>query len=460
MPVLQAPLFVGGIALLAAFAMFFWPAKAASFLLLFAPVIWAFGATDIHSSDPAATNIVTAVSGVATVMYARFLFVPQKNRSLAWLQRAAIVYCLAILPAAFFSPSFKAGIGGSLRLICPVVFLFAILRCSPPWNIHTPQFRAIALSTICMFGVIVAAQFTGEGTLYLGGFDRLRAFALSPQHVSLYSVLMVGVLISGVLLGRRRYLYMSGIAVLLACAYLTGFRTAWIGLASLISVVMVIAVRSGLAKFLALLIALSLLAASGIIVQSLARYAHADEAMSVDLLDAIMSGRIKTDAIAFDRYLRGTPSEWLFGIGGVHSSSEATLEGGGTGDAVHSDLFATLIECGIIGALGYLCFNLTIGWILLRSMRYLPRQHASRTFVAVGFSCFIAFTLMGISGALYTNVFVGWCYYGFLGIILAQIPDSPLAYQNEGKYCNPAVTAAVKLGRHAYVHYGMRAGVV
>ena len=421
MAVLQTPVFVGGVALLTALAIMLWPAKTTAWLLLLAPIIWAFGSADIHTSEPAAANMVMAVSGVATVMYARFLFVPQKDHLLTWLQRAAIVYCITVLPGAFFSTSFKTGIGGTLRLICPVVFLFAILRCSPPWNVRAPQFKAIAFSTVCMLGVIVAAQFTEESTLYLGGFDRLRAFALSPQYISLYSVVIVGILTCGILHHKYRYLCMAGILGLVFCTYLTGYRTAWIGMALLIGLVIVFAVRSGVVKFVALLVTLGLLGASGIIVQSLARYAHADEVISMDTLDAITSGRIKTDSIALDRYVKGTPVEWLFGIGGVYSSRQATLEGGGSGDAVHGDLLGTLIECGIASMLGYLFFNITIGWILLRILRYLPPQHSAQTLVRVAFASFVAFMIMSISGALYTNVFVGWYYYGFMGLALAQV---------------------------------------
>jgi O-antigen ligase len=282
----------------------------------------------------------------------------------------------------------------------------------------------------------------------MGGFERLRAFALWPQHISLYSVIMVGVLICGVLLGRHRYLYVSGIFALLVCTYLTGYRTAWIGVTLLIGLIIMVAVRSGLAKFVALLVALSLLGASGIIVRSLARYAHEDEAISVDVLDAVTSGRITTDSIALDRYLRGNPAEWLFGIGGVYSSIEATLEQGRVGYEVHSDLLATLIECGILGLLGYLFFNIIIAWILLRVMRYLPTQHASRTFVAVGFACFIVFTIMGMAGTLYTNVFVGWYYYAFIGFALAQLksanpPLVPVVSGSDVIACEPSASRMV-----------------
>src|SRR5205085_9445708 len=143
-------------------------------------------------------------------------------------------------------------------------------------------------------------------------------------------------LVCGVLLGKHRYLYVAGILALGVCTYLAGFRTGWIGMAVLIGLVMVTAVRSGLAKFVALLVALGFLGASGIIIESLARYARSDEAISVAMMNNITSGRITTASIGWERYLRGTPAEWLFGIG-VYSSQEVTLEEEGTGAGIHSD---------------------------------------------------------------------------------------------------------------------------
>lgn len=118
--------------------------------------------------------------------------------------------------------------------------------------------------------------------------------------------------------------------------------------------------------------------------------------------------------------MEGSPTEWLFGIG-VFSSEEVTLEQESTGYNVHSDLLATLIECGVLGLLGYLFLSIEIGAALFRAMRSFPKQYPVRILAAVGFASFVAFTVMGIPGALYTNVFVGWYYYGFLGFVLAQL---------------------------------------
>src|SRR5439155_17476027 len=134
-------------------------------------------------------------------------------------------------------------------------------------------------------------------------------------------------------------------------------------------------------------------------------------------------------SIAFDRYLRGSPAEWLFGIG-VRSAEEAVFQEKGTGFGVHSDFLATLIECGIIGLMAYLFLLVMTGWALFRVRRYLPRQHTARIFSTVGWALFVAFTIMGIPGALYTNVFVGWYYYGFIGFILAQLKGANLCFQH------------------------------
>jgi O-Antigen ligase len=412
-------IFLAVVALMTALAILWWPAKTAGVLLLFAPIIWGVGAADIHVQGQAPLNVAMAVSGVATLIYARCLLLPQRGSSLKWLRTASIVYCLAILPSVFLRASIQS-FGGYVRLISPVVFMFALLHGSRPRGVHTFQFKAFALATVSLLGIIVVAQYTGEGSYSFGGFDRLRAFNLSPQHISLYSVAALGVLVCGVLLGKHRQVYTTGIISLMVCTYLTGFRTAWIGMAILIGIVMVFAVRSRFAKFVALLIALALLGARGIIIQSLARYAHEDAPMSVDMLDAITSGRITTDSITLNRYLTGSPGEWLFGIG-VYSAEEVTLREQGAAVPVHSDLLATLIECGVVGLVGYVFLLIIIGWILLHVRRYLPQQHDARTFLEVAWALFVAFTIMGIPGALYTNVFVGWYYYGFIGFALAQL---------------------------------------
>jgi O-antigen ligase len=412
------------VALATALAILLWPAKTAGVLLLFAPIIWGLGAADIQFKESAPPSFVTAISGAATLMYARYLLRPQQNPILVWLQRAAILYCLAVLPSVFLNPSFKTA-AGYVRLISPIVFMFAVLRCSRPRGVHTFQFKALALSTLSMLGIILVAQFSDQGSFYMGGFERLRAFNLWPQSISVYSVAVVGVLICGVLLGKRRYVYVIGILGLLGCTYLTGYRTAWVGLTVLVGLVMVIAVRSGLAKFVALLGALGLVGASGIIIQSVARYTRGDEAISTEMLNDITSGRITTDSIAWDRYVAGTPSEWAFGIG-VNGAQETTLQEEGTPWGIHSDFLATLIECGVLGAVAYIMLLITTAWTLLRVMNSLPRQHPGHTFAAVGLACFVAFTIMGIPGAMYTNVFVGWYYYGFIGLVLAQFQKHSL----------------------------------
>jgi len=402
-------------------AILWWPAETAGILLLLAPVIWGLGATDIRLQTQGSVppNVAIAVSGVATLMYARFMLQAQKTYPLKWLRIASIVYCLAALPSVFLSASPLQSLGGYVRLISPVVFMFALLHGSRPRGVHTFQFKALVLGTVSLLGVIVAAQYAGQGSYFMGGFDRLRAFNLSPQLVSDYSVAGVGVLVCGVLLGRRRYIYIIVIVALITCTYLTGYRTAWIGMGVLIAVVMLAAVRSRFAKLVALLATFSLLPISGVVVQSLTRYSHEDEAITTGSLDAITSGRITTDSVALDGYVAGNPIEWLFGMG-VFSSGEVQAQNLGVGFGVHNDILAVLIECGVVGLVGYLFLLVMLGWILLRLRYRLPQQHPARSFLSVGWASFVAFAVMGISGALYTNVFVGWYYYGFIGFALAQ----------------------------------------
>ncbi|MFL6354909.1 MAG: O-antigen ligase family protein [Bryobacteraceae bacterium] len=418
---------LAAVGLATALAILFWPSKAAALLLLFAPIIWAFGSADINSKEATGPpNVAMAVSGAATLMYAPLLLLRYRNPEFKWLQTASIAYCVAILPSVFVSASSVESFKGYLRLVSPVIFMFGLLRGSRPRGVNALHFKAIAFSSLCLFATVLLAQYSGEGWYALGGFDRLRAFNLSALAIAEYSVAVVSVLVCGVLMGKRHLVYGTAIVGLVVCTYLTGFRTAWIGMAVLVGLVMVIAVRSGLAKFVALLIALGMVGASGIIIQSLARYAHDDEQVSID---NVTSGRITTDSIALSRYLAGTPAEWIFGIG-VHSSRDATLEEEGTAFDVHSDFLAHLIECGVVGALAYVLLLTTIGSSLFRRMRYLPQGHAARTFAAVGFASFVAVTIMGIPGAMYNNVFVGWYYYGFLGFVLAQIPNRRASYQH------------------------------
>jgi hypothetical protein len=401
------------------------PAETAGLLLLCAPVIWGLGATDIqvqlqnNQGVSTAPNLPVAVSGVATLMYARFLLQAQKNYLLKWLRVASIVYCLATLPSVFLSPSPFQALAGYVRLCSPVIFMFAMIKGSRPRGVHAFQFKALVLAVISLLAIIVAAQYALQGSYFLGGFDRLRAFNLSPQLISDYSVAGLGVLICGVLLGRRRYIYLLLMIALITCAYLTGYRTGWIGMAVLTAVVMLVAVRSRFAKLVALLAILSLVPVSGVIVQSLTRYSHEGEAITTDSLDAMTSGRITTDSVALDAYIGGNPFEWLFGMG-VFSSGDVTAQQQGAGVGIHSDYLAVLIESGVVGLAGYLFLQVILGWTFLRLRSRLPQELPARSFLSVAFALFVAFAVMGISGALYTNVFVGWYYYGFIGFALAQ----------------------------------------
>src|SRR6266700_98005 len=402
-------------------AILLWPAETAGILLLLAPVIWGLGATDIQlqTQVSASPNVAVAVSGVATLMYVRFMLQAQKTYPLRWLRIASIVYCVAALPSVFLSASPFQSFGGYVRLCSPVIFMFALIQGSRPRGVHTFQFKALVLTILSLLGIIIAAQYAGQGSYFMGGFDRLRAFNLSPHHVADYSVPGLGVLVCGILLGRRRYIYVLMAAALITWTYLTGYRTAWVGIAVLIAVVMIAAVRSPFANLVALVATFSLLPISGVVVQSLTRYSHEGEAITTGSLDAITSGRITTDSVALDAYIAASPIEWLFGMG-VFSSAEVTEQNQGISSVVHNDFLAMLIECGIVGFVGYLFLLVTLGWILLRLRYRLPQQHPARSFLSVGWALFVAFAVMGISGALYTNVFVGWYYYGFIGFALAQ----------------------------------------
>ena len=119
---LDGYIFLVAAGLTTAFAILWWPAETAGILLLFAPVIWGLGATDIQlqSQGPAPPNVAIAVSGVATLMYARFMLQPQKTYPLKWLQIAGIMYCVATLPSVFLGASSLQSLGGYVRLISPV----------------------------------------------------------------------------------------------------------------------------------------------------------------------------------------------------------------------------------------------------------------------------------------------------------------------------------------------------
>jgi hypothetical protein len=82
---------------------------------------------------------------------------------------------------------------------------------------------------------------------------------------------------------------------------------------------------------------------------------------------------------------------------------------------------ATLIESGVIGFAAYVFFLFSIGRLLVHARRSVPHQHPSWTFLTMSWVLFLAFVIMGVASALYGNVFIGWYYYGFLGLSLAQL---------------------------------------
>jgi hypothetical protein len=147
-----------------------------------------------------------------------------------------------------------------------------------------------------------------------------------------------------------------------------------------------------------------------------------DGGLSSGTLNQITSNRIEIDSIAWERYVTGSPIEWLCGIG-IFGSERVTQERTGEPFIVHSDMLATLIESGILGLAGYVFLFFTIGSILLRARSYVSRHHPASAVTTVALVLFVAFTLMGIAAALYLNVFVGWYYYGFIGLALAELSE-------------------------------------
>lgn len=410
-----------GVALATALGTWLKPGQAAGVLLLAAPIIWGGGSADMRTGPSEGMNLPAVVSGIATFMYARFLFRRQAHSPLDRLRMACIVYCLAVLPSVFMGDSFVQGFGGYVRLISPIVFLYALLYTCRPQGTASFQFKTVAIAPLSLLAVIVAAHYAGEDSFSMGGFERLRAFHLSPQHISMYSVTACGVLLCGMLADKRRPRYAVPLALILVSAYLTGYRTAWIGI-SVVVVIVLLATHSRAGKWVVLLLVLGAIVQSGSLVHLLARYDQVDQGLSAATVDSITSGRLTIDSIALDRYVAGSPSEWLLGTG-VFSSEEVTRRLTGTGFMIHSDFLATLVECGIVGLLGYLFLLFTIARLLLNYRRCLPYGGTARTFLTVAWALFVAFTLMGIACALYANVFVGWYYYGFLGIALAQVKE-------------------------------------
>jgi hypothetical protein len=414
---------------LTAGAILLWPRQSAATLLALAPILWAFGAAAQEGSSGFTTstlNLAMVIAGIATVMYAPSLFRHQDRPAVKHLQTAAIIYCLALLPSVLLSSELYRSFGGYVRLISPVILMFALFESTSPKGARSPQFKAFAIATVFFICVLAAAQFMG-GALYVDrGIYRLKAFSLGFQHISLFSIVGTAVLACGMALGRHRALCATGILILVVCTYLTGYRTAWIGMAVVIGLSLVMIVRSPSAKFVVCAMVLLLMIKSASVLESLARYDAANSPTSN--FDAITSGRLSIDSIALDRYVSGSPSEWLFGIG-ILNAQDVTREWKGDALLVHSDFLATLIESGVVGFAAYVFFLFSIGRLLLHARRSVPHGHPSWTFLTMSWVLFLAFVIMGIASALYGNVFIGWYYYGFLGLSLAQlksfVPQKP-----------------------------------
>jgi hypothetical protein len=406
---------------LTAVAILLWPRKSAATLLALAPVLWALGASAQEGSSAFSTttlNLAMVIAGVATVLYAPSLFRHQDRPALKHLQTAAIVYCLALVPSVLLSPEIYRSFGGYVRLISPVILMFALFDTSSPKGLRSAQFKAFAIATILFLCVLAAAQYMGEGLYVDQEIYRLRAFSLGFQHISLFSIIGAEVLACGMALGKHRVLCTAGILVLVVCTYLTGYRTAWIGMAIVIGLSLILTARSPLAKFVTYTLVLLLMFQSAAVIRSLTRYdATGSPASDVD---TITSGRLSIDAIAWNRYVSGSPAEWLFGIG-ILNAQDVTEQVKGDALLVHSDFLATLIESGVVGFAAYMFLLFSIGRLLFRARRSVPHQHPSWTFLTMSWVLYLAFMIMGTASALYGNVFIGWFYYGFLGLSLAQL---------------------------------------
>jgi O-antigen ligase/polysaccharide polymerase Wzy-like membrane protein len=382
--------------------------------LIFAsgPLVWALGDANVLQGDRAHVNLPMFVGFIVVVGFSHHLLMKDSDPGVEQIRKLVVGMALVCFPAIFFAQDFVTGAGGYLRVMCPYVVMFAVLRLVRDKADVLHYARSMAFALLAVALVLSIAYWRSELWVDFGGYTRLGALYFQTQGFGvLLSVLVLVVMLNYLLTRKQGYLWL--LIFPLVTVFLTYFRTAWIG--SLVLVVLfTFQIKKTYRRMLLLIGSILVMIFFPMLRQSFLRYDTALD--SPEVADKVFSGRLALDAIAIETYLDSPLVNKVFGIG-YFRAGEATSLVYGQEFLIHDDYLGLLIEVGIVSLLVHLAILFSVLKRSRMEIRH-PRDRTSRDLCRATSALIIAVMIMGIPGAFYTQVLSNFYVYGIIGLML------------------------------------------
>jgi hypothetical protein len=390
------------------------PRLVLTFLFISAPLIWALGDASVLQGDRARVNLPMFVGFFLVVGFSHLLLVKNPDPGVELIRKLVLGMALACFPAIFSARDFLTGAGAYLRVMCPFIVMFATLRHVRDKADVLHYARSMAFALLAVGIVFTIAYWRSELWINFGGYTRLGALYYGTQGLGLFLSVMVLVVMLNYLLTRKQgYLLLLPFTVV--TLFLTYYRTAWVG-GLLLLVLFNFQIKKSYGRRLLLIGSVLVVVFFPIFWQSILRYDTAVD--SPEVADKIFSGRLGVDAFVIETYLDAPLYNKIFGIG-FFRAKEATGLVFGEQFMIHDDYLAYLIEAGVFAMPVYLAILIAL---LKRSRqgKRRAREHISYGTCSAASILIIAVMVMGIPGALYTDVLCSVYIYGIMGLMLSQ----------------------------------------
>lgn len=390
------------------------PRALLTMLFASAPLIWGLGDTKVLGGGSVRINLPMLGGFVIIFAFSHLLLVKDPNPGIERIRKLVLCLGLVCVPAIFAATGFFTGAGIYLRLMCPFVVMFAVLRHVRGKSDVLHYARSMAFALLAVAVVLMIAYARSELWTNFGGYTRLAMLYIPPQTFGDYLAVMTIVIMLNYLLTRNRC-YLLLVPLCLGALFLTYVRTAWVGVVVLFVLLIFHIHKSYGRRLLLAALALSPLFLS-VAWQGILRYQT--DGGSVRMADAVLSGRLGVDAIATETYLKAPPFNKLFGIG-FNRVTEATDFVFGEGFVVHDDYLSWLIEAGILALPLYLAILIALLKQSLQGKGRARERVAYHTFGAASV-LILGVMIMGIPGAFYSQVLSTSYIYGIMGLMLSQ----------------------------------------
>ena len=384
-------------------------------LFVMAPLVWALGDASVVQGERARVNLPMFVGFVIVVGFCHLLLLKDEDPAIDLIRKLVLAMGVACLPSVFFAESFFTGAGGYMRVMCPYIVMFTIMRMTRSKEDVKRFARSMAWALLSLAVLFLIAALRSELWVDFGGYTRLGALYFQTQGLGMYLSVMVLVVLLNYLL-TRKWRFLLLLSFPLVALFLTYYRTAWIG--GVVTLVLIaLHIGKALARRILIIAGLLLLVFYSLFWQELLRYDT--QVDTVEVADKILSGRLQVDAIAIAAYLEAPVYNKIFGLG-FFRAKEATGLVLGEQFMIHDDYLAFLIEEGVFALAAYLAIVITL---VKRSRQGKRRAKDRVTYDTCGaaFALLVAIMIMGIPGAFYTDVMSNLYIYGIMGLMLSQV---------------------------------------